>query len=84
MRLAYGLELAGETPTFERHFLEPAGRFFLVSCLSPVFNHVPPPRAQNLGSQRKKKADVVKHSEVFNHVGILVNGLLGTAEAPFI
>jgi hypothetical protein len=32
----------------------------------------------------EKKTDVVKHSEVFNHVGILVNGLLGTAEAPFI
>ena len=35
-------------------------------------------------SESKKKADVVKHSEVFDHVGILVNGPLGTAEAPFI
>jgi hypothetical protein len=32
----------------------------------------------------KKKADVVKHSKVFDHVGILVNGSLGTAGAPFI
>jgi hypothetical protein len=48
------------------------------------FNHVPPPRAQNFWIAAKKKADVVKHSEVFDHVGILVNGLLGTAEAPFI
>jgi len=31
-----------------------------------------------------KKADVVEHPRVFDHVGLLVNGPLGTAEAPFI
>ena len=32
----------------------------------------------------EKKADVIEHSEVFDHVGLLVNGPLGTAGAPFI
>jgi hypothetical protein len=32
----------------------------------------------------KKKADVFEHPGVFDHVGILVNGPLGTAGAPFI
>jgi len=31
-----------------------------------------------------KKADVVKHPEVFDHVGLLVIGLLGEAGLPFI
>jgi hypothetical protein len=35
-------------------------------------------------TESEKKADVVKHSGVFDHVGILVNGPLGTAGAPFI
>jgi hypothetical protein len=32
----------------------------------------------------KKNADVVEHPEVFHHVGVLVNGLPGSAELPFI
>jgi len=32
----------------------------------------------------KSKADVAKHPEVFDHVGLLVNGLLGMAELPFV
>jgi hypothetical protein len=35
-------------------------------------------------SKSEKKADVVEHRFVFDHVGILVNGPLGTAGAPFI
>jgi hypothetical protein len=31
-----------------------------------------------------KKADVVEHPLVFDHVGLLVNGSPGTAELPFI
>jgi len=31
-----------------------------------------------------KKADVVEHPEVFDHVGLLVNGLPGMAGSPFI
>jgi hypothetical protein len=31
-----------------------------------------------------KKADVVEHPEVFDHVGLLFNGLPGTAGLPFI
>ena len=31
-----------------------------------------------------KKTDVVKHPEVFDHVGLLVNGPPGTARLPFI
>jgi hypothetical protein len=34
--------------------------------------------------QGTKKADVVEHPEVFDHVGLLVNGLPGVAELPFI
>jgi hypothetical protein len=30
-----------------------------------------------------KKADVAEHPEVFDHVGLLVNGLPGTAGSPF-
>jgi len=32
----------------------------------------------------KKKADVVEHPEVIDHVGLLVNRPPGTAELPFI
>jgi len=32
----------------------------------------------------KKKADVVEHSEVFDHIGLLVNGSPGTPGLPFI
>src|SRR5208337_3332645 len=32
----------------------------------------------------RKKADVVQHPEVFDHVGLLVNGPPGTAGLPFI
>ena len=32
----------------------------------------------------KKKADVAEHPEVFDHVGLLVNGPPGTAGLPFI
>ena len=32
----------------------------------------------------EKKADVAEHPEVFNHVGLLVNGPPGVAEVPFI
>jgi len=32
----------------------------------------------------KRQADVAEHPEVFDHVGLLVNGLSGTAELPFI
>jgi hypothetical protein len=35
------------------------------------------------GSQAIKKADVVEHPKVFDHVGLLVNGPPGTAELPF-
>jgi hypothetical protein len=31
-----------------------------------------------------KKADVVEHLEVFDHVGLLVDRSLGIAELPFI
>jgi len=31
-----------------------------------------------------KKTDLVEHPEVFDHVGLLVNRPLGTAEVPFI
>lgn len=34
--------------------------------------------------EKQKKADVAKHPTVFNHVGLLINGSLGTAELPFI
>jgi len=37
-----------------------------------------------LDSQAKKKADVVEHSRVFDHVGLLVNGLPGTPGSSFI
>ncbi len=32
----------------------------------------------------QKKADVVEHPEVFDHVGLLVNKPLGMAGVPFI
>jgi len=32
----------------------------------------------------QKKADVVEHPEVFDHVGLLVNEPPGTAGLPFI
>jgi len=32
----------------------------------------------------KKKADVVEHPEVFDNIGLLVNGLPSTAGLPFI
>ena len=35
-------------------------------------------------STGSKKNDVVKYLEVFDHVGLLVNGPPGTAELPFI
>jgi len=34
--------------------------------------------------RRTKKAGVVKHPEVFNHAGLLVNGPPGMAKVPFI
>jgi hypothetical protein len=43
-----------------------------------------PGRLGLLGRWSKKKADVVEHPEVFRHVGLLVNGLPGSAELPFI
>jgi hypothetical protein len=30
-----------------------------------------------------KKADMVEHPEVFDHIGLLVNGPPGTAGLPF-
>jgi hypothetical protein len=33
---------------------------------------------------RVKKADVVEHLRVLDHVGLLVNGSPGMAELPFI
>jgi hypothetical protein len=48
-----------------------------ISSLLGGCDWLAPPKAE-------KKADVVKHSEVFDHVGLLVNGPLGTAKAPFI
>ena len=35
-------------------------------------------------SESEKKADVAEHPEVFRHVGLLVNGLPGAAELPFV
>jgi len=35
-------------------------------------------------AESKKKADVAEHPEVFDHVGLLVNGLPGAAGLPFI
>jgi hypothetical protein len=35
-------------------------------------------------AENKKKADMAEHPKAFNHVGLLVNGLPGTAELPFI
>jgi hypothetical protein len=32
----------------------------------------------------KKKDDAAEHPEVFDHVGLLINGLPGLAELPFI
>jgi hypothetical protein len=32
----------------------------------------------------EKKADVVEHPEVFDHIGLLVDEPPGTAELPFI
>jgi hypothetical protein len=32
----------------------------------------------------KKKADVIKYHQVFDHVGLLFNGPPGTAGLPFI
>jgi hypothetical protein len=37
-----------------------------------------------LAELSKKKADVVEYSEVFHHVGLLVNGPPGMTEVPFI
>jgi hypothetical protein len=37
-----------------------------------------------LSRRVQKKADVVEYLEVFDHVGLLVNGPPGTAELPFI
>lgn len=34
--------------------------------------------------QEKKKADMTEHPKAFDHVGLLVNGLPGTAGLPFI
>jgi len=36
------------------------------------------------GDAETKKADVVENPEVFDHVGLLVNELPGTAGLPFI
>jgi hypothetical protein len=35
-------------------------------------------------SAKKKKADVAEHPEVFDHVGLLVNGPSSYAGVPFI
>jgi len=35
-------------------------------------------------TRAKKKTDVAEHLAVFDHVGLLVNGLFGDAELPFI
>jgi hypothetical protein len=40
------------------------------------------PEARPLESATKK-ADVAEHPEVFDHVGLLVNGPPGTAGLPF-
>jgi uncharacterized membrane protein YagU involved in acid resistance len=37
-----------------------------------------------LAPPKTKKADVVEHPEVFDHVGLLVNGPPGAAGLPFI
>ena len=36
------------------------------------------------GHRKQKKADVAEHPEVFDHVGLLVNGPPGMAGLPFI
>jgi hypothetical protein len=37
-----------------------------------------------ISSEGAKKTDVAEHPEVFDHVGLLVNGLPGAAGLPFI
>jgi len=37
-----------------------------------------------LTDEAKTKTDVAEHLGVFHHVGLLVNGLPGAAELPFI
>jgi hypothetical protein len=46
-----------------------------VSMISPPFLN---------STESKKKADVVEHPEVFDHIGLLVNELPSTAGLPFI
>jgi hypothetical protein len=41
------------------------------------------PSGHRSARPKAKKADVVGHLEVFNHVGLLVNEPPGTAELPF-
>ncbi len=41
-------------------------------------------REPNHTAASQKKADVVEHPQVFDHVGLLVNGPSGTAGLPFI
>ena len=42
------------------------------------------PSAPTCSIQAKKKADVAEHPEVFDHVGLLVNGPSSLAGVPFI
>jgi hypothetical protein len=37
-----------------------------------------------MGTTETKKTDVAEHPQVFDHVGLLVNGRRGTAGLPFI
>jgi hypothetical protein len=40
--------------------------------------------AWKASSKATKKADVMEHPKASNHVGLLFNGLPGSAESPFI
>jgi hypothetical protein len=43
-----------------------------------------PGGCERLAPPKTKKADMAEHPKAFDHVGLLVNGLPGTAGLPFI
>jgi len=57
----------------------------MISVVSMLFSHLGETQASS-GPEHseRKKTDVSEHPEVFEYVGLLVNGPLGLAELSFI